>query len=400
MAHSWKKYFASRGLYSFICCFLFALSQSLLFSIYPFLAINFGVSLPELIAIFGIGSALFLFSAPGWTAVSERLGRKNILMVCMSGLAVSISALYFCADASLDSSNREVLLWFSRIIYGLTAGGVIPICQAIFSENDESELLGRFALQAQATTVGRIFGPLVGLAAMQIGLKLVFGIILLLVCITTLSGAWVAKEVVAKSSVLAAIRGITSLRRIYELIIYVGLLAMVTMSVQASLAGYFKQLIADWDMFTLTNSGIFVLGNVVMMINQRLIPKFSIRPLLVWGAAMLVLAAIGFLVAGSWYFTAMAYFLLCSGVSSLRVGLLTYFCAGNPSRKTSVIACISLLQTAGYALGSLFVAGALSYSYSFLFTGVLLVSICLCLFSLLEGRHGDVEEIFLQKRSQ
>ena len=113
--------------------------------------------------------------------------------------------------------------------------------------------------------------------------------------------------------------------------------AIVVISIQSTLAALFKQQIIDFDKFTIANSCIFIGGNVVMMINQKLMKHYKESSLIALGSALFVSASTLFFISSVWQLSAIAYVIFCLGFSNLRVGIMAYFC-----RKTKSLGVVSL----------------------------------------------------------
>jgi MFS family permease len=112
--------------------------------------------------LMSIFSAMQFLFAPFWGMLSDRIGRRPVLMVGLLGSVISYSLF---AYASLEQSL--VLLFVSRIGAGI-AGATIPTAQAYIA--DCTSLKGRthgMALIGAAFGLGFTFGPLFGYFAVQ-----------------------------------------------------------------------------------------------------------------------------------------------------------------------------------------------------------------------------------------
>lgn len=112
--------------------------------------------------LMSIFSAMQFLFAPFWGMLSDRIGRRPVLMVGLFGSVISYSLF---AYASLEQSL--VLLFVSRIGAGI-AGATIPTAQAYIA--DCTTLHGRargMALIGAAFGLGFTFGPLFGYFAVQ-----------------------------------------------------------------------------------------------------------------------------------------------------------------------------------------------------------------------------------------
>ena len=112
--------------------------------------------------LMSVFSAMQFLFAPFWGMLSDRIGRRPVLMVGLLGSVISYSLF---AVASIQESL--ILLFVSRIGAGI-AGATIPTAQAYIA--DCTSLKGRahgMALIGAAFGLGFTFGPLFGYFAVQ-----------------------------------------------------------------------------------------------------------------------------------------------------------------------------------------------------------------------------------------
>lgn len=96
-----------------------------------------------------------LLSSPFWGILSDRFGRKPIILLGLLGL--SLSFLVFAFAANLTA------LFISRFVQGLFSGAVMPSSRAyiadVTSKEDRIKSMGRIG---GAIALGVIFGPAIG----------------------------------------------------------------------------------------------------------------------------------------------------------------------------------------------------------------------------------------------
>jgi MFS transporter, DHA1 family, multidrug resistance protein len=119
------------------------------------------VNLGFLMAVYSIGSFM---TSPLWGNVSDRKGRRPVLLTGLTGFSIS----FFIFAAAQDSL---VLMYASRILGGLFAGAVIPCVFAyasdITTEEDRTKAMG---LLGMTIGLGFIFGPALGGLLSTVGL--------------------------------------------------------------------------------------------------------------------------------------------------------------------------------------------------------------------------------------
>jgi DHA1 family multidrug resistance protein-like MFS transporter len=140
--------------------------------------IGFGMIIPVLpnmvenaeAAPYHLGMMLAVYSAvsfifsPFWGGLSDRIGRKPVIIIGVTGF--SISFLIF----GLASGNLE-LMYFSRLLGGAFSGAVTACCIAYIADiTSEEERTKGMGLAGMSIGLGFIFGPAFG------GLLSIFGI--------------------------------------------------------------------------------------------------------------------------------------------------------------------------------------------------------------------------------
>ncbi len=122
-----------------------------------------GPEAPDLLKSFWYSATLSIFpiamffGATVLGGLSDQLGRKKVLMICLLGAAVG----YALSGLAVDTNNLYLLI-FSRGLAGLTAGSM-PIAQAaVIDISDDKNKAGNIGLVILAASFGFLFGPLVG----------------------------------------------------------------------------------------------------------------------------------------------------------------------------------------------------------------------------------------------
>jgi MFS transporter, DHA1 family, tetracycline resistance protein len=134
--------------------FLDLLGIGLIFPIGPFYAGAFGANAFEVGLLFTSYSVAQFLTIPILGALSDRLGRRPVLLSCIAGEAVGY--LLFGTAGSLG------MLYVSRVVAGASSGN-IGAAQAYMADiTRPRERTRSFGLLGAAISVGFLFGPVVG----------------------------------------------------------------------------------------------------------------------------------------------------------------------------------------------------------------------------------------------
>ncbi|HEV7282515.1 MAG TPA: MFS transporter [Pirellulaceae bacterium] len=126
-----------------------------------------GLTIGLLMASF---SAMQFLGSPIWGRLSDRIGRRPVLLIGLFGSAVFYSLFAIATTAGLMSAQTSLLLIFaSRIGAGL-AGATISTAQAYIADTTgERERSKGMALIGFGFGIGFTLGPLIGLLAVGLG---------------------------------------------------------------------------------------------------------------------------------------------------------------------------------------------------------------------------------------
>ncbi|MEX0725693.1 MAG: MFS transporter [Planctomycetaceae bacterium] len=122
-----------------------------------------GITLGLLMSSF---SAMQFLFAPIWGRVSDRVGRRPILLMGLAGSTISYALFGWATgmerDATVFGAGALTWLFITRIGAGI-AGATIPTAQAYIADVTEASQRSRgMALIGAAFGVGFTFGPLIG----------------------------------------------------------------------------------------------------------------------------------------------------------------------------------------------------------------------------------------------
>jgi DHA1 family tetracycline resistance protein-like MFS transporter len=134
--------------------FIDVLGFSILIPILPYYVRHFGASYVAVGALFAVFAFCQFIAGPLWGNVSDRIGRKAVLIISQIGATIGWTGLAFA----------PTLAWVfvARIVEGIS-GGNISVTQAYVADRVEpGERSRAFAFVGAAFSAGLVLGPLAG----------------------------------------------------------------------------------------------------------------------------------------------------------------------------------------------------------------------------------------------
>ncbi|MBT2725115.1 MFS transporter [Bacillus sp. ISL-46] len=139
----------------FVVMFLVMVGFGIIIPVLPFYAEEIGANPTELGLLMAVYSLMQLIFAPIWGQVSDRIGRKPVMMIGIAGLGLSflIQAL----------STELWMLFAARIIGGFLSSANMPTAMAYVADITTEENRGKgMGIVGAATGLGFVFGPAIG----------------------------------------------------------------------------------------------------------------------------------------------------------------------------------------------------------------------------------------------
>jgi DHA1 family tetracycline resistance protein-like MFS transporter len=134
--------------------FIDILGFSILLPILPYFVKSFGASDLVVGLLFSTFAACQFLAGPLWGNVSDRIGRKKVLIVSQIGATIGWAMLAF--------SHTIGMVFLARIVEG-ASGGNISVTQAYVADLVEPKERGRaFSYVGASFSAGIVFGPVLG----------------------------------------------------------------------------------------------------------------------------------------------------------------------------------------------------------------------------------------------
>ncbi len=151
----------------FAVMFLVMAGFGIIIPVLPFYAENIGASPTELGYLMAVYSLMQLIFAPLWGRISDRIGRKPVIMIGILGLAFS----FFLTGAS----DTLGMLFVARIVGGALSAANMPTAMAYVADITTPENRSKgMGIIGAATGLGFVFGPAIGGVFSKIDLSIPF----------------------------------------------------------------------------------------------------------------------------------------------------------------------------------------------------------------------------------
>lgn len=151
----------------FVVMFLVMVGFGIIIPVLPFYAEEIGANPTELGLLMAVYSLMQLIFAPMWGRLSDRVGRKPVMMIGIFGLGLS----FFIQAVSTELW----MLFAARIIGGILSSANMPTAMAYVADITTDENRGKgMGIVGAATGLGFVFGPAIGGVFSKISLSMPF----------------------------------------------------------------------------------------------------------------------------------------------------------------------------------------------------------------------------------
>src|SRR5882724_10644049 len=147
----------------FLTVFIDLIGFGIIIPLLPIYATNFNASTWEIGALMSVFSLMQFVFAPLLGRLSDRIGRRPVLLMSTAGAAISY--VIFGFGSGLQGQTALLVMFLSRAFAGL-CGANIGVAQAYIADiTPPAERSRKMGLIGMAFGLGFIFGPLVGALA-------------------------------------------------------------------------------------------------------------------------------------------------------------------------------------------------------------------------------------------
>lgn len=159
----------------FLCLVSTGMGQAMLFAILPPAAREIGLSPVQVSTIFVVSAVFWAFFSPRWGRLSDRIGRRRIILIGLLGYATSMILLASVIGLTLEGWIATTTAWpamiAARSVFGLFGSAAPPASQAFVADRTSIEdRAAGVALINASFGVGQTLGPAVGAGLAIFGL--------------------------------------------------------------------------------------------------------------------------------------------------------------------------------------------------------------------------------------
>ncbi len=139
----------------FVCLFLVMAGFGIIIPVLPFFVVHLHGSPTSLGFLMALYSLMQFFFAPVWGRLSDRIGRRPVLLIGMSGYAITFILF--------GLSSRLWMLFAVRMLSGMVSSATLPTAMAYVADiTREKDRAGGMGMVGAAMGLGMIFGPALG----------------------------------------------------------------------------------------------------------------------------------------------------------------------------------------------------------------------------------------------
>lgn len=304
-------------------------------SVLPAIGREFGLADTLVAFAFALSALLWTVASPYWARLSDRMGRKRVMMIGLSGFIVSMLGFGIAATLGLvhwlSAPVAFVFMAIARAIYGLL-GSAAPIAAQAYVA-DRTTRRGRtraMSMLASAQGLGTVIGPalapffvlpFVGLAGPMYAFALMGAVVLFLLWKRLPSGD-VTRHPVQPGDPTG--KGLWKDARVRDFLIY-GVLVTGAQAVNIAVLGF--HVIDEMGLpgrEAQSFIGVAMLSGAAatLMVQWGLIPMLKMQPreLMRWGAAMALIGNLMSITAPGFFGVVVGYAVVSMGVGFARPG--------------------------------------------------------------------------------
>lgn len=350
---------------------LMGLFQSSLIAATPTFISTTGLSTVEWSLLLSMPTLLFLILSPQWGRWADRHGASYMIRYSAFGLGASILVLTIVWWSGVHWSFAP-WLWFltigiSRVLYGISASGVMPLCQSLAIDTStedehtikpkEDQSLKRLGFVSASLSIGRLCGPvaLILVASQFHWLLGFYGLLAIPLVWAVLKYSQIAPRVPKKEASVSHASSVA----IKELWLFFALAFCITLLVgylQFVLGPLYLDWLKDADAATFMMSITMTLVATTALLCQLLLVKrlnWRSSKVLLLLSSLLILATLALSLTQSPVGVVLAMVPIAMAIALITPIYSRFAMSLSTASKGQISGKLAVAHTAGYPLGSL-----------------------------------------------
>lgn len=309
-------------------------------SVLPAIGREFRLSDTLVAGAFAISALMWTVASPYWARLSDRMGRKKVILIGLAGFVFSMLGFGLAATSGIEgwlgALVAFVLMAFARTVYGVF-GSASPIASQAYvadrtTPEDRTQAMSLLAsAQGLGTVVGPVLSPffilpLVGLAGPMYVYAIV-GLVVLVVVWKRLPSGDAVRRPSPSGRTDPVGKGLWKDPRVRDFLLY-GLLITGAQAVNISVLGF--HIIDEMAATGLEarqaqpfiGVAMFAGAAATLMVQWGLIPLLKLQPLALmrWGAALALIGNLMSIGAPGYFGVVVGYAVVSMGVGFARPG--------------------------------------------------------------------------------
>nr|WP_280644113.1 MFS transporter [Brevundimonas alba] len=310
-------------------------------SVLPTIGREFGLRDTLVAGAFAISALMWTFTSPYWARLSDRLGRKRVIMIGLGGFVASMSGFGLAASAGLEGWLAALvafgLMAVARTIYGVF-GSAAPIASQAYvaDRTGPKQRTQAMSLLASAQGLGTVIGPtlapvfilpFVGLAGPMYAFAMCGVAMLVVVWLKLPSGDAVRTPSLSGRRPEDVGKGLWKDPRVRDYLLY-GLLVTGAQAVNISVLGFHiidelaQEGIASGQTASFISIAMLAGAAATLMVQWGLIPLLRLQSadLMRWGAILALVGNLMSVASPGYYGVVVGYAVVSMGVGFARPG--------------------------------------------------------------------------------
>ncbi|HEY1638235.1 MAG TPA: MFS transporter [Rhizomicrobium sp.] len=336
--------------------------QSVIYTVLPPVARQLQIGPLQVTSIFAVSAAIWIVSSAYWGRLSDRTGRKPVMLLGLMAFGISFLAFATAMLAGLRHWLPTLLVFplliASRCIYGGFGSGTSAAAQAYVADRTSpDERLGGVAIISMAFALGTTFGPVIGSAMALLGLLAPFYFVSFLAFMSALAIYFLLPE---RSPPKTRARHQTALKwyqgRILPFVGF-GVVLSMTASIPIQTVGFFFMDVLRYDPHAtaqFTGLGLMLSAMAALFVQFVVVQRsgLSVRVLTAAGLTLATVSNVLFLVASHFTVVMLALVLSGLGFGLARPGFTTGASLSvGPEEQGAVAGLLNAAGAAGFVFG-------------------------------------------------